>query len=148
MWPGAVTPKPGSQTEPMSTQHAAAENASETSFQAIESSRPLTRAQIDACAPHPDGDAATRRLYAVARQNGVAHYGPGELQQRDAARVLYLAPDGTLAAELQVPTVADDYSEIPRSITVRPESDRVREPSEAVVERFGAVLDRHYETDA
>jgi len=62
--------------------------------------------------------------------------------------VLYLAPDGTLAAELQVPTVADDYSEIPRSITVRPESDRVREPSEAVVERFGAVLDRHYETDA
>lgn len=133
----------------MSTNTTRPQNANECSFQAIAPPEALSPAEIDACAPAgaDQTDADGRRVYAVARQDGVEHYGPGELEQRDACRILYLSPDGKHAAELQFSAAEGDYSEIPRSVVVSPTDERVDRPSEAVVERFGDVLEHHYGSD-
>ena len=131
----------------MSTNVTHAENVSENSFQPIAPPSALSAADIASCAPagqdHADADG--RRVYAVARQDGVQSTGPRAPQNPDAARVLYLAPDGSLAAELQFDVIEGEFDEIPRSVVVRPSDDRVDEPSDAVVERFGDALEHHYE---
>jgi hypothetical protein len=131
----------------MSTDTTGTQNGSAPDFHDTEGPRAIETVQISQMNQSDiepaDGEV---RCYAVARVNGVIDYNDDELGFATGATVLYMDADATVAFERRYYVDADEWAPIDAVDTAA--VDAHREPTNAMVSRFGDVIARHQEERA
>lgn len=128
----------------MSTDTTRRQNGSAPDFHDTEGPRAIETAQIRQMNRRDVEPAEDEvRCYAIARVNGVIDYNDDELGFATGATVLYMDADAQAAFERRYYVDADEWAPIDAVDTAA--VDAHREPTVAMVSRFGDVIERHQE---